>query len=161
MTERYRARADRWVECHDLDDAQLAERIRADGIDILVDLGGHTDRNRLLAFARHPAPVQITYLGHPATSGLSAIDYRVSDRQIGPEPPATAIAGSEAPLRLAHGYFCYAPVPDSPDVGPLPLDWAGYVTFGCLNQVTKLTPTLLAAWGEILRRLPRARLWLQ
>ena len=161
ITAFYRRRADHWVDCQKLDDEALAARIRADGIDILVDLAGYTDRNRLLVLGRKPAPVQISYLGYPATTGVRTIDYRISDRWIDPEPPALPIASSETPLRLAHGYFCYSPVPNSPAVGPLPLDRNGHVTFGSLNQAPKLNRALFECWAEILRRLPGSRLVIQ
>jgi protein O-GlcNAc transferase len=162
ITDFYRRRADRWVDCHGWSDERLAARIRDDGIDILVELSGHTDRNRLLVVGRHPAPVQITYLGYPTTTGVGAIDYRISDRWIDPEPgQGPAIASTETPLRLAHGYFCYSPVPGSPKVGPLPLERHGHVTFGSLNQGPKLNPPLFESWAEILRRLPQSRLVIQ
>ena len=162
ITDFYRRRADFWVDCNGWSDERLAARIRDDGIDILVELSGHTDRNRLLVVGRHPAPVQITYLGYPTTSGVGAIDYRISDRWIDPEPgQGPASASTETPLRLAHGYFCYSPVPGSPKVGPLPLDRHGHVSFGSLNQGPKLNPPLFESWAEILRRLPQSRLVIQ
>jgi protein O-GlcNAc transferase len=157
----FKSHADRWIECHGCSDAELAERIRKDGVDILIDVGGHTDRNRLLVFARRPAPLQVSYLGYPATTGVSTIDYRISDRCIDPEPPAARIASSEVPLRLAHGYFCYAPIPDSPAVGALPCERVGDITFGSLNQGAKLNPGLFSWWAEILHGVPDSRLWLQ
>ncbi len=161
VTPLFRQHADRWIDCHDLDDEALAERIRQDGIDILLDLGGYTDRNRLLVVGRKPAPVQIAYLGYPATTGVRTLDYRISDRWIDPAPPAPPIASSERPLRLAHGYFCYAPVAESPAVGPLPFDRSGQVTFGSLHQAAKLNPQLIESWAEILRRMAGARLLIQ
>lgn len=161
VTELFRRHADHWVDCHDLDDDELATRIRRDGIDILVDLAGYTDRNRLLVVGRKPAPVQIAYLGYPASTGIRTLDYRISDSWIDPDPPAPSVASSEMPLRLAHGYYCYAPLPDSPPVGTLPLDRSGKVTFGSLNQAPKLNRPLLEAWAEILRRLPASRLLIQ
>ncbi len=161
VTELFKVHADRWVECHGCSDEQLAERIRRDEIDILIDLGGHTDRNRLLVFARRPAALQISYLGYPSTTGVSSIDYRISDRWIDPEPPAPQIPSSEVPLRLQHGYFCYAPIAESPDVRALPFDRLGRITFGSLNQGAKLNPPLFACWAEILRNVPDSRLWIQ
>ncbi|MBK7676831.1 MAG: hypothetical protein IPJ27_19890, partial [Candidatus Accumulibacter sp.] len=87
VTELFKVHADRWVECDGWSDEELAGRIRRDGIDLLIDLGGHTDRNRLPVLARRPAPLQIGYLGYPSTTGVSTIDYRISDRWIDPEPP--------------------------------------------------------------------------
>lgn len=165
VTAHYRSLCDHWVDCDTLSDEALAQRIRDDGIDVLVDLAGHTNRNRLLALARKPAPVQVTYLGYPATTGVSALTHRVSDRFIDPPPPHSAqqplIETSEAPLRLQHGYFCYAPMVESPDVSALPFDNNGFITFGSLNQGSKLTPTLLRAWAQLLGQMPSARLCLQ
>ncbi len=164
-TAQYRALSDHWLETHTLDDAALAQRIAEDGVDILFDLGGHTNRNRLLVMARQPAPIQVTYLGYPATTGLSAIDWRISDRWIDPPPaPGAAPASpssSEQPLRLQHGYFCYAPRADSPDVGPCPFEHNGHITLGALHQGSKLTPQVIAVWAQVLAGLPTARLCLQ
>lgn len=161
VSELFRGHADRWIPCHGWSDEALAERIRQDGIDILIDLGGHTANNRLLVFARHPAPLQITYLGYPSTTGVSTIDYRISDRWIDPEPPEPEIPSSETPLRLHHGYFCYAPIHESPSLSDLPFDCNGSITFGCLNQAMKLNETLFARWAAILLAVPGSRLWLQ
>ena len=161
VTEMFRRHADRWLACNGMDDTALAERIRQDGIDILVDLGGQTDRNRLPVFGRKPAPVQVSWLGYPATTGVRAIDYRISDRWIDPPPPAAPIATAEMPLRLEHGYFCYAPIPGSPPVGPLPMDRRGHVCFGSLNQGRKLNAALYARWAEVLQGVPGSRLLLQ
>lgn len=161
VTDLFRLHADHWIECHGWSDAELAERLRHDQTDILIDLGGHTDRNRLLVFARRPAPVQISYLGYPSTTGVSTIDYRISDRWLDPEPPATQIPSSEVPLRLPHGYFCYAPIAESPAVSALPFDHLGYITFGSLSQGAKLNSALFACWAEILRSIPDSRLWVQ
>ena len=161
VTDYYRARADRFVDCGGLDDGQLAERIRGDAVDILVDLAGLTDRNRLRTVARRPAPVQIGWLGYPATTGVRALDYRISDRWIDPEPPAPPLASTEQPLRLAHGHFCYEPMTSSPEVNELPFDRNGYVTFGSLNQAPKLNGPLLALWARLLEALPGSRLLIQ
>lgn len=161
VTDRFRALADRWVPCHGWSDERLAGQIRDDRIDILVDLAGHTDRNRLPVFARRPAPLQLTYLGYPATTGVRTIDYRISDCWIDPLPPAAPLPSSETPLRLEHGYFCYAPIPGSPPVTALPCEALGVLTFSCLNQAIKLNGRLFACWAEILRAVPGSRLWLQ
>lgn len=161
VTELFKVHADRWVECDGWSDEELAGRIRRDGIDLLIDLGGHTDRNRLPVLARRPAPLQIGYLGYPSTTGVSTIDYRISDRWIDPEPPDPQILSSETPLRLQHGYFCYAPIAESPKVSALPFDRLGRITFGSLNQGAKLNPALFACWSEVLRGVPGSRLWLQ
>ncbi len=112
VNERLQAHADHWIPCKDLSDAELAARIQADGIDILVDLTGHTRGNRLLVFARKPAPVQVTYLGYPATTGLSAIDYRLVTADT--DPPGAEAWHSERLYRLPRSLWCYRPAPDMP-----------------------------------------------
>jgi predicted O-linked N-acetylglucosamine transferase (SPINDLY family) len=160
-TALFREQADRWRHSFGMSDEALAAQVRADGIDVLVDLGGHTDRNRLRLFARRPAPVQVSWLGYPATTGSLSIGWRLTDRHLDPEPPAAAVASSEQPLRLAHGHFCYEPLPDSPPVGPPAFEREGAVTFGSLNQGAKLNEALFAAWARILAAVPGSRLWLQ
>ncbi|HET9404686.1 MAG TPA: tetratricopeptide repeat protein, partial [Burkholderiales bacterium] len=119
FTARCRAAADHWLDCVHLSDAELADRIRADRIDILVDLAGHTGFNRLKVFAMKPAPVQVTYLGYPNTTGLAAIDYRITDARV--DPPGVADRMSaEKLVRMPDGFHCFRPRPDSPEVGPLP-----------------------------------------
>src|SRR5262252_7976253 len=113
-TERLKRLADGWLETVGMPDASLAERIRLDGIDILVDLAGHTAHNRLTAFARKPAPIQVTWLGYPNTTGVKAVDYRLVDAVTDPEEEADAWA-SETLIRLADGFLCYGPLHDAPE----------------------------------------------
>jgi len=157
-TERLRAAADEWVQCDGWTDEALAERVRADRIDILVDLAGHTEHNRLLTFARKPAPVQVTWLGYVTTTGLSAMDWRMTY-------PASDPAGSdefyvERLWRLDGGMWGYRPLPGMPGVAPAPLLRKGHVTFGYFNRFSKITPRVLECWCAILRELPGARLLL-
>ncbi|MDX1563662.1 MAG: tetratricopeptide repeat protein, partial [Gammaproteobacteria bacterium] len=122
VTERLRHFADTWRPIRELDRQQLTDLIREDGIDILVDLAGHTAGNRLLAFARKPAPVQVTYLGYPATTGLDAIDYRLTDDFTDPpgtDPPGTDALYSETLVRLPGGSLCFQPPYAGPSVSPL------------------------------------------
>lgn len=156
VTERFRPLADAWIACRQMTDEQLAARIRADGIDILVDLGGHTEGNRLPVFARKPAPVQITYLNYPGTTGLLAMDWRLTDRFA--DPPAHADHYCEALLRLPHSLWCYEPADYMPAVTPLPALKNGFVTFGSFNNVNKITQATIETWSEILQRVPRSRL---
>jgi predicted O-linked N-acetylglucosamine transferase (SPINDLY family) len=159
LTAKFRACADRWHEVTALNDAALAEKIRADGIDILIDLSGHTRGHRLLMFARKPAPIQVAAGGHYDTTGMTTIDYLISDR-------FHTLAGderyfSETLIRLSHDYVCYGPPDYAPAVAPLPLTRHGYVTFGCFNNLAKVTARVIALWAKILKALPDARLRLQ
>jgi predicted O-linked N-acetylglucosamine transferase (SPINDLY family) len=147
------------VQCHALSDAQLAQRIRDDGIDILVDLAGHTAGNRLLMFARKPAPVQVTYLGYPTTSGLSAMDYRLSDWEV--DPPGYEGLNSERLVRMARSYYCYRPYEGAPEVSALPARQAGHITFGSFNNLAKVSPQLLRLWARVLEAVPGSRLLLK
>lgn len=158
MTERIKAVV-AWNDVSAMNDEQLAARIREDRIDILFDLAGHTPGNRLLAFARKPAPIQVTWLDYVGTTGLATMDYILADpRQI---PPGSECWYSETVLRMPDDYICFDPPPGSPPVGPLPAQAAGHVTFGSLNVLCKTTPQMLAIWAQILHRVPRSRLILK
>jgi predicted O-linked N-acetylglucosamine transferase (SPINDLY family) len=157
VTERLRGLVDAWHETSGLSDAALAARIRAEGIDILVDLAQHTASNRLLVFARKPAPVQVTMLGMPGTTGLSTMDYRLTDPHLDP-PGASDRHSTERSIRLPRCYWCYEPREDAPAVGPLPAQLKGFVTFGCLNQFAKVSRPALELWAQILLSVPGARL---
>jgi predicted O-linked N-acetylglucosamine transferase (SPINDLY family) len=156
MTARFKAAATQWRDVAGSSDEQLAGQVRADGIDLLFDLAGHTAKNRLLVFARKPAPVQVTWLGYAGTTGLEAIDYLVADRWEVPE--ASEPNYCEKVLRLPDGYVCYEPPPYAPETSPLPAIGQGYVTFGSFNNPSKITPPLIGLWTQILRRVPKARL---
>lgn len=158
MTERIQPLFDVWRECSMSDDA-LADQIRADGIDILVDLGGHTKGNRLLAFVRKPAPVQVSYLGYFDTTGLDAMDYILGNRWLLPE--AEEEMYSEKPWHLPDAHLCFTP-PDLPvAVGPLPAQAAGHVTFGCFNRIDKVNSRVVANWAQLLHVVPGSRLYLK
>ncbi len=161
-TERLRKLPEHWVDCGHMSDAQLGERIRADRIDILVDLTGHTGDNRLLVFTQKPAPVQATYLGYPGTTGLSAIDYRISDARA--DPPGEADRWSaERLLRPWPTYFCYRlPGPaDALECGPLPARANGYITFGCFNNLPKISDAFVDATARTLAAVPGSRMLLK
>jgi predicted O-linked N-acetylglucosamine transferase (SPINDLY family) len=155
VTDRLKAVADHWQPCAGMSDDELAQRIQADGIDILVDLSGHTAHNRLLTFARKPAPIQITYLGYPGGSGLSAMDYRLTDRytESGDDQYYT-----EKLLRLPGSVWCYRPADNMPDVTPLPALANGCLTFGSFNNCNKIGDACIPLWAALLRSLPTARL---
>jgi predicted O-linked N-acetylglucosamine transferase (SPINDLY family) len=159
LTDRIKPMFKGWCVCKGLNDDELAARIRADGIDVLVDLSGHTDGNRLLTFARKPAPVQVSYLGYPDTTGLSAIDYLLGDTPMFPESEEALYA--EKPWRLPDTALCFTP-PDLPvEVGPLPAMRNGFVTFGCLNKSEKVSDAAVETWARILHAVPGSRLLLQ
>jgi predicted O-linked N-acetylglucosamine transferase (SPINDLY family) len=157
VTERLRACADDWRDIWRLTDDALIELIRADRIDILVDLSGHTAFNRLAVFARRAAPVQITYLGYPASTGLATMDYRITDAVTDPPVPADAWH-CERLLRLPDSQWCFRPFGTPAVPGPLPAREAGFVTFGSFNNLTKASDTLLGCWVQILVNLPTSRL---
>ncbi|HTI79928.1 MAG TPA: tetratricopeptide repeat protein [Acetobacteraceae bacterium] len=157
VTERFRAVADHWHNTVGLSDADLAEQIRADHIDILVDMAGHTAGNRLLTFARKPAPIQVTYLlGHGYSSGLSAMDAFLADAQLA--PPDADHLFSEQVIRLSRIPLCYQPPVEMPDVGPLPARSSGQITFGYFGRTVRLNDDVITAWARILKHVPNARL---
>lgn len=144
-----------WHEAARLNDAELAAAVRRDGIDILVDLSGHTSKNRLPAFGRKPAPVQVTWIGYPNTTGLAQIDYRLSDaRMAGPETQAFV---REKIFRLPRSATCYRPFDDLP-LAPPPCAASGVVTFGSTSAPSKLNDRVLDVWAQVLRRRPDSRL---
>ncbi len=158
-TERIAAYADHWLPCARMSDEQLAERIRADGIDILVDLSGHTGYNRLLVFARKPAPVQATWIGYAGSTGLTAMDYRITNEGMDP-PGLTERYHSESLLRMPDTGVAYRPEPDCPPVNPLPAQGSGEFIFASLNNLIKINPSVVNLWARILKALPHARLML-
>lgn len=159
LTERIKSQVAAWRECQAMSDDTLAAQIRADGIDILVDLAGHTMGNRLLVFARKPAPVQVSYLGYPDTTGLSAIDYILGDHWM--FPPAEEALNVEKLWRLPDTSLCFTP-PDLPvEWGPLPAAQNGFIFFGCLNKTEKVNDVVAATWAKILNAVPASRLLLQ
>ena len=158
MTERFRAAAAEWHEVIGLTDDALAAKIRDDRIDILVDLPGHTAGNRLLAFARKPAPLQVSGWGSATGTGLAAMDYLMSDAVVVPDDEAHLYAEEIVHLPCYMGYL--APE-GAPKVAPPPSVTSGHVTFGCFNRSEKLTPASLGLWADILRRAPDARLLLK
>jgi predicted O-linked N-acetylglucosamine transferase (SPINDLY family) len=149
--------ADQWRSIVGLSDEQVAELVRKDGIDVLVDLSLHTRGNRLRVFARKPAPVQVTYLAYCGTSGLATMDWRISDVFLDPEASDLSCY-SEMTWRLPDCFFCYEPVVETPAIAPLPADMAGLVTFGSLNHFCKVNDDVLAVWGGILAAVKGSRL---
>ena len=159
-TERLRGLADGWRAVWDEPDEAVAARIREDGIDLLVDLAGHTRDNRLLAFAGRPAPVQLSYLGYANTTGLEAIDYRLTDGIADPEGTG-AERHSEPLIRLPRSFLCYRPPDAAPEVAPARPSKDGAVTFGSFNKALKISPRVVALWARLLAALPRSSLLLK
>ncbi len=157
VTERLRASVENWREIQaSEDDARIAQRIRADQIDVLIDLGSHTAGNRLLTFAHRAAPVQISYLGYCAPTGLPAMDWRVTDAIIDPEQGAAS--GAEKLLRLDRAFCAYCPPSPAPDVTSLPAAAAGHVAFGALCTLAKVTEPVIALWAKVLLAVTGSKL---
>lgn len=156
ITRRFEAVSSQWRDCTGISDERLAERIRADRIDILFDLGGHTGHNRMPVFARQPAPVSITWIGYEGTTGLSTIDYLIADRLMIPE--GSEIHFREKIWRMPDGYLCYEPPTSAPDISAAPALNNGYPTFGSFNNLAKITPQVVQVWSEILRASANSRL---
>jgi predicted O-linked N-acetylglucosamine transferase (SPINDLY family) len=159
-TARLKARADHFVSIFAMPDEAAAARIRADGIDLLVDLSGYTSGNRIVLFARRGAPVQVAWLGYPNTTGLPAIDYRLTCSVA--DPPGEADARhSERLVRIDPAFLCYRAPAEASPVSPLPARATGHITFGSFNNNAKLSPGTLALWARVLREEPQARLVLK
>jgi predicted O-linked N-acetylglucosamine transferase (SPINDLY family) len=158
-SDRLQASAAAWLDVRGLPDEALATQIRRDRIDILFDLAGHTGCNRMLVFARRPAPIQITWLGYVGTTGLSAMNYLLADRHEVPEGAERYYR--ERVLRMPEGYVCYQPPSDSPAVGPLPALGRGHVTFASFSSPAKINARVAALWSQVLQRVPGSRLMLK
>jgi protein O-GlcNAc transferase len=157
MTAQFRQIADRWYDAVTMSDRDLADLVRRERIDILVDLNLHMAGSRLLTFARKPAPVQVTWSGYPGTTGLSAIDYRLTDPFLDP-PRLGDEFYTEKSIRLPNSFWCYRPTADTPDVNPLPALSNGFLTFGCLNNFCKVTGPALGLWAQVLQSVARSRM---
>jgi protein O-GlcNAc transferase len=160
MSAKLQSMVDHWFSTVGVTDDDLAARIKADGIDILVDLAGHSAHNRLPVFARRPAPVQMTWLGYPNTTGMKTMDYRLVDSATDPEGVADPLA-SETLVRIEGGLWCYQPLPQAPDPAPPPCATTGKVTFGSFNNLAKLSPTVFDLWSQLMKRVPGSRIVLK
>ena len=158
ITKKVRDLADHWIPTRGLDDATLAEQIQNDRIDILIDLAGHTVDNRLPVFARKPAPLQVSFLGYPTTTGLTRIDYFFSDAVREPNP-ASAKCFTEQIALLPHGACCFQ-ASDAPDVAASPFQKNGYITLGSTHRLEKISPQALQLWANVMAAAPDARLFL-
>jgi protein O-GlcNAc transferase len=156
-TERLRGYVDHWRPIIGQSDQQVADLVRRDQVDVLVDLSGHMGANRLLAFARKPAPVQVTYIGYQNTTGMLAMDYRLTDEWSDPTGTTDACY-TEKLVRLPGSFFCYRPLSDAPAIDALPAARNGHVTFGSFNNFAKIHAGVLDAWGQILSAVPNSRL---
>jgi protein O-GlcNAc transferase len=157
-TRRFQTMSTGWMNTAGVSDEAVAEQIRRDGIDILVDLKLHTTRNRLLVLARKPAPVQATWLGYPGSTGLTTVDYRLSDPYLDP-PGGDETIYSERTMRLPETFWCFDPLDERDlEVNALPAKERGVITFGSLNSFCKVNEELLRVWAEVLRAVEGARL---
>jgi predicted O-linked N-acetylglucosamine transferase (SPINDLY family) len=157
-TAHLRSLVHEWRLTCGLSDEDLVRLIRQDQIDILVDLAGHTAGNRLRVFGRRAAPIQISYLGYPCTSGLPQMDYRLVDAVT--DPPGEPSAFSEELVRLPRVFACYTPPALAPEVAPPPAQRSGVITFGSLHKLEKLNPLVLDLWSQLLQDIPESRLLL-
>ncbi|CAN7534073.1 tetratricopeptide repeat protein [Paraburkholderia sp. SIMBA_050] len=155
-TQRLRGYAKQWRNVSSMTDEAFIAQVRADKIDILIDLSGHTGRNRLQAFARKPAPIQASWIGYPATTGLDAMDYYLSDRFFTPFGDIERQFSEKLVHLAAIGPF--QPEKNAPPVNILPAMHNGYITFGSFNRLNKLRPDVIALWAKLLRELPTARM---
>ncbi len=163
VTGRLQSYADVWRDISQLDDQAAAKMIQSDQIDILVDTNLHMAGNRAQLFARKPAPIQVTWLGYPGTTGMDAIDYRLTDPRL--DPPGMQEFYAERSVRLPDSFWCYDPRgmeatldASFPTPGPLPALSAGYVTFGCLNNLCKVSEPTLRLWAGVMAAMPRSQL---
>lgn len=156
VTRRLRGYFPHWRSVVGLSNAALADLVRADGIDILIDLSGHTGKYRLLSFARKPAPVQASWLGYPGTTGLRSVDYYLADRYLLP-PGEFDWQFAEKIVRLP-SYLAFRPPGPAPPVNRLPALSNGFATFGSFNRPGKLSPSVISLWSQLLRAVPAARM---
>lgn len=160
VTARLRRSADQWRTIADMDDETAAAVIRRDGIHILVEMAGHTAWNRLALLNLRPAPVQVTWLGYPHSTGLAAVDYRITDGCADPSGSSEQLH-TEQVWRIAAPFLCFMPPENAPPVAPLPAERNGFVTFCSFNNFAKVNDEVIALWRAILDELPEARLLLK
>ena len=156
MTERFKTNASHWVDIGGMNDTALSAKIVDDEIDILFDLSGHTTNNRLATFARKPAPIQISWSGYPGTTGLSAMDFLVSDPRHTPSEDHSYYR--EKMITLPDSFICYSPPEHAPDVSPPPSEANGFFTFGCFSNPSKINTELLLIWAQLMKVIPKSRL---
>ncbi len=159
VTARFRAYAAHWRDIARLGDADAYRRMIEDQIDVLVDTSGLTQGHRLPILCTRAAPVQVTYLGYPATTGVGAIDYRIVDPVT--DPPGADEFSVERLVRIDPGFWCYRPMDGAPPPAPPPSDAAGHITFGSFNSMPKLNDPLIGLWARLLLSIPGSRLVLK
>ncbi|HJW71594.1 MAG TPA: hypothetical protein VJ486_01950 [Geothrix sp.] len=159
VTRQFAGTAEHFVDIATMADSEFAKQVEADGIDILVDLGGHTSGNRLGAFALRPAPVQVNYLGYPSTTGCAFIDYRLVDEIT--DPSESDAYASETLIRLPAPFLCYDPIHPFPALTPPPLLASGSITFGSFNNSSKISPATVKLWSLALKAVPGSRLFVK
>lgn len=159
VTDEIKAITDHWIDIAKLNDEEAARLILDLQLDILVDLTGHTSVSRLALLGRRLAPVQAVWCGYSGTTGLDSVDYIIVDDIIAPDGEKTFFV--EEPIRLPTSYLSFAPAGEVPDITPLPYDKNGYITFGCMNNPSKVNKYVIAWWAEILRLVPNSRLLLR
>jgi protein O-GlcNAc transferase len=158
-TARLEKKSDYWRSIVSLTDQAVAELVIDDNIDILIDLAGHTAGNRLNVFTMNPAPIQVNWLGYPGTTGLSSMDYRLTD--VSADPVGKSDDYHVEKLLRLNTFLCYSPPPDAPDVAKLPFDETDHITFGSFNNLAKLTPNMIEVWSQILKQIPHSLLHLK
>lgn len=167
VTEQYKKYFSKWVPVRGMPDEEMAQRVAADGVDVLLDLSGHTSGHRLPVFMRRPAPLQMTWLGHPATTGLDAIDARITDAWA--DPPGVDHRYTERLIRVAGAFCAYRPLIRNPQlqddpkyaVAPPPAERNGYITFGSCNTLSKYSDTTIRLWASTLLAVPGSRLLIE
>ncbi len=159
MTQRMRGYAQQWRDIWNISDEAAAKLIQQDQIDVLVELGGHTERSRLLVAAWRAAPVQVSYLGYPGTTGVSQVDYLIADSHIA--PAGAEMFYTEKVVRLPGSFFCYFGPELGVSVAPAPAASRGYVTFGVLTNWLKARPMMLRLWAQIVQQVENSRLLLK
>ncbi len=158
-TKRIQQLSHRWRNVAEMDDQQLLRTIIDDGVDILVDLNGHTSGNRLRVFACRAAPLQVSFIGYPDTTGVAEMDYRLSDAVA--DPPGSERLSTESLYRLPGCFLCYRPPDNAPPVAPPPCQTNGFITFGSFNNLAKVNPDVIALWAKLLQDIPDSRLILK
>ena len=160
VTKRLQTKSDVWFDITGQTNEEVAQQIITDRIDILIDLAGHTAKNRLLVFAQKPAPIQVSWLGYPNTTGMKQVDYRITDEIADPRGQADKLH-SEQLIRMENGFLCYQAAPSAPQVTERKYNQESKITFGSFNNISKITDETQDLWAEILKQLPNSRLLLK